>query len=77
MPFVKPDTLLQLQLAAAGTGIEAYNDDRIDTMKLRGAVAICIVCGGAACDKTPVHVNGVYVHKEDAADAEPVEVIDR
>lgn len=74
MPFVKPETLLQLQIAASSPGIEAYNDSRIDITKIRGAVSMCIVCGDATCDKTPVHVNGVFVHREDAEEADPVEV---
>lgn len=74
MPFVKPNTLLQLQIAANEGSIEAYNNDNFDADKLRGALAMCIVCGSATCEKTPVYVNGVYVHKEDAANADPVEV---
>jgi len=74
MPYVKPNTLLQLQIAANNAGIESYDNPYFDTDKLKGALSMCIVCGNATCDKTPVYVNGVYVHKEDAASADPVEV---
>lgn len=75
MPFVKPGTLLQLQIAASKGSIEAYDNEHFDSDTLRGGISMCIVCGSATCSMTPVYVNGVYVHREEAMDAKAVEVV--
>lgn len=72
MPFVKPGTLMVLQKAAKSGMKQSTLGDDADHDKLRGALSVCIVCGNANCDKTPVRVNGVYVHREDAINAESV-----
>ena len=74
MPFIKPDTLLQLQIAASSGDIEQYNDDSFDIDGLREGLGMCIVCGSRSCDMTPVHVDGVYVHREAAASADAIGV---
>lgn len=73
MPYVKPDTLLQLQIAASGESLENHDHDNFDADKLRGAMRVCIVCGDTTCEKHVVYVNGVYVHREDVAEADNVE----
>jgi len=73
MPFVKPESLLQLQIAASEVGVETYDNERFDVDRLRGAMRICPVCGNASCDKHIVKVNGVYVHREDVAEADNIE----
>lgn len=73
MPYVKPETLLQLQIAASEVGVEAYDRDDFNVDKLRGAMRICVVCGDTTCDKHVVKVNNVYVHREDVAAADNID----
>lgn len=74
MPFVKPETLLALQRAAVVGMQQQTLDDDVDSDKANAGVNMCIVCGNPACSKTVVAANGVYVHREDVIDAEPIRV---
>lgn len=74
MPYVKPSKLLQLQIAAYDADKDEIEHEHYNNGKLMSALSMCIVCGRVDCDKSAVEVNNVYVHKEDAISADPIEV---
>mgnify|MGYP000488734325 CR=1 FL=1 len=74
MPYIKPSKLLQLQIAAYDADKDEIEHEHYNNGKLFSALSMCVVCGSTDCDKAVVHVNNVYVHKEDAATAEPIVV---
>jgi len=74
MPYIKPGQLLQLKIAALESVEAELEHSMADKKKLGTALSRCIVCGDVGCSKTPVYVNSVYIHQEDAATAEAIEV---
>jgi len=72
MPFVKPGTLIELQYVVDSWETEHLSQPDGADDAMRQIMGLCPICGSSSCTKTVVKVNGVYVHQEDAANAEPI-----
>jgi hypothetical protein len=71
MPYIKPGKLLDSKLAVVNYLADEGTDFGALPEELREFLKTCSVCGSVDCGKTVVKVNGVYVHREDAMEADP------
>jgi uncharacterized protein (UPF0212 family) len=74
MAYLKPAELLALQQVVSETEVQSVNLTVVDMSDLEDGMDVCPVCGSrSGCEKTIVKANGVYVHLEDALDADEIE----
>ena len=71
MPYVKPGRLLGWKKAVASEMVLEDVDIQDVDKSVKKLFRTCSVCGKEDCEMTVVKVNGVYVHQEEAAEAEP------
>lgn len=73
MPYIKPELLMTLQHAAYAAKEESIESANIDKDTLSKSMKPCPICGDYGCSKDMVKANGVFVHPEDAAEADRID----
>jgi len=73
MPYIKPEAMIGFQalIMKWEQNNEGRPSDIVDEIPY--IMGICPVCGDRSCDKDVVKCNSVFVHPEDAEEAEPIE----
>jgi len=73
MPYIKPEQMIALQRHAYNRLQEVDTSNVDDVSVVEDVLLVCPICGNRGCSKDMVKANGVYVHPEDAADADSIE----